>query len=66
LDHEVGLGHQDEDLNKQSLLSYMDYVHIPVDFDNPTLEEFEDFPPIMDRDGNTRTMKRILALLELW
>ena len=26
----------------------MDYVHIPVDFDNPTLEEFEDFPPVME------------------
>ena len=34
----------------------MDYVHIPVDFENPTIEDFEDFSAVMNRDGNTRTL----------
>jgi protein tyrosine phosphatase (PTP) superfamily phosphohydrolase (DUF442 family) len=34
----------------------MDYVHIPVDFENPTLEDFEDFSAIMNRDKQRRTL----------
>ena len=34
----------------------MDYVHIPVDFDNPTLEDFEDFAAVMNRDKQSRTL----------
>lgn len=34
----------------------MDYVHIPVDFDRPTLDDFEDFASIMNRDRNVRTL----------
>jgi protein tyrosine phosphatase (PTP) superfamily phosphohydrolase (DUF442 family) len=34
----------------------MDYVHIPVDFDNPTVEDFEDFSAVMNRDRNIRTL----------
>lgn len=29
----------------------MDYVHIPVDFENPTLEDFEDFAAVINRDS---------------
>ena len=28
----------------------MDYLHIPVDFDRPTLADFEDFATVMNRD----------------
>ena len=34
----------------------MDYVHIPVDFDQPTLDDFEDFAAVMNRNGDTRTL----------
>lgn len=34
----------------------MDYVHIPVDFDHPTLEDFEDFAAVMNRDRQKRTL----------
>lgn len=34
----------------------MDYIQIPVDFENPTLTDFEDFSAIMNRDGNIRTL----------
>lgn len=34
----------------------MDYVHIPVDFDQPTLDDFEDFAAILSRDKSTRTL----------
>ena len=34
----------------------MDYVHIPVDFDQPTLEDFEYFSAIMNREENIRTL----------
>ncbi|NOR19109.1 MAG: phosphatase [Xanthomonadales bacterium] len=34
----------------------MDYVHIPVDFDKPTLEDFEDFAAVMNRDKGARTL----------
>lgn len=34
----------------------MDYVHIPVDFENPTLEDFEDFAAVMNRDKQRRTL----------
>lgn len=34
----------------------MDYVHIPVDFDRPTSEDFEDFAAVMNRDKNVRTL----------
>ena len=34
----------------------MDYLHIPVDFDRPTLEDFEDFAAVMNRDFKIRTL----------
>lgn len=34
----------------------MDYVHIPVDFENPSLEDFEDFAAVMNRDQQERTL----------
>ena len=34
----------------------MDYVHIPVDFDKPTLKDFEDFAAILNRDTRERTL----------
>jgi protein tyrosine phosphatase (PTP) superfamily phosphohydrolase (DUF442 family) len=34
----------------------MDYIHIPVDFDRPTLDDFEDFASVLNRDKNTRTL----------
>ena len=34
----------------------MDYVHIPVDFENPTLEDFEDFAAVINRDRDKRTL----------
>ncbi len=34
----------------------MDYVHIPVDFENPTLEDFEDFAAVINRDMAKRTL----------
>ena len=34
----------------------MDYVHIPVDFENPTLEDFEDFAAVINRDKAKRTL----------
>ena len=34
----------------------MDYVNIPVDFDRPTLEDFEDFAAVLNRDKNIRTL----------
>ena len=34
----------------------MDYLHIPVDFENPTIEDFEDFAAVMNRDQKVRTL----------
>jgi len=34
----------------------MDYVHIPVDFDKPTLKDFEDFAAVLNRDKKERTL----------
>jgi protein tyrosine phosphatase (PTP) superfamily phosphohydrolase (DUF442 family) len=34
----------------------MDYVHIPVDFENPTLEDFEDFAAVINREKQERTL----------
>jgi len=34
----------------------MDYVHIPVDFDKPTLQDFEDFAAVLNRDKQERTL----------
>ena len=34
----------------------MDYVHIPVDFDKPTLKDFEDFSAVLNRDKQERTL----------
>ena len=34
----------------------MDYLHIPVDFDRPTLADFEDFTSVMMRDPKVRTL----------
>ena len=34
----------------------MDYLHIPVDFDRPTIEDFEDFAAVLNRDKSVRTL----------
>lgn len=34
----------------------MDYLHIPVDFDRPTMADFEDFASVLNRDKNVRTL----------
>lgn len=34
----------------------MDYLQIPVDFDRPTLEDFEDFAAVLNREENIRTL----------
>jgi protein tyrosine phosphatase (PTP) superfamily phosphohydrolase (DUF442 family) len=34
----------------------MDYLHIPVDFERPTLDDFEDFVAVLKRDKNIRTL----------
>lgn len=34
----------------------MDYVHIPVDFDRPTIDDFEDFAAVLNRDRTVRTL----------
>ena len=34
----------------------MDYVHIPVDFENPSQQDFEDFAAVMNRDPGRRTL----------
>ncbi|MGB7451054.1 MAG: protein tyrosine phosphatase family protein [Lysobacterales bacterium] len=34
----------------------MDYLHIPVDFDRPMLEDFEDFAAVLNRDKGLRTL----------
>jgi len=34
----------------------MDYVHIPVDFDNPTLEDFKAFAAIMEQPAKLNTL----------
>ena len=34
----------------------MDYLHIPVDFEQPALEDFEDFAAVLKRDKNIRTL----------
>jgi protein tyrosine phosphatase (PTP) superfamily phosphohydrolase (DUF442 family) len=34
----------------------MDYLHIPVDFDRPTSEDFEDFAAVMNRNKKVRTL----------
>ena len=33
----------------------MDYVHIPVDFENPILDDFEDFAAIINRDREKKS-----------
>ena len=34
----------------------MDYLHIAVDFGQPTLEDFEDFASVLNRDKEVRTL----------
>jgi protein tyrosine phosphatase (PTP) superfamily phosphohydrolase (DUF442 family) len=34
----------------------MDYLHIPVDFGQPTIEDFETFAAVLNRDKNIRTL----------
>jgi len=34
----------------------MDYLQIPVDFERPTLEDFEDFAAVLNRDKSVRTL----------
>lgn len=34
----------------------MDYLHIPVDFNQPTLEDFEDFASVLNHDKEVRTL----------
>lgn len=34
----------------------MDYLHIPVDFDQPTARDFEDFASVLNQDKEVRTL----------
>ncbi len=34
----------------------MDYLQIPVDFDRPTIDDFEDFAAVLNRDKSIRTL----------
>jgi len=34
----------------------MEYLHIPVDFDRPELDDFEDLASVLNRDKNIRTL----------
>lgn len=34
----------------------MDYLHIPVDFDRPVIDDFEDFAAVLNRDKTIRTL----------
>lgn len=34
----------------------MDYLHIPVDFDKPTTDDFEELASVLNRDRNIRTL----------
>ena len=34
----------------------MEYLHIPVDFDRPAVEDFEAFAAVLNRDQNVRTL----------
>lgn len=34
----------------------MDYVHIPVDWDNPATEDFEEFAAMLNRDRHVKTL----------
>lgn len=34
----------------------MDYLHIPVDFDRPAIDDFEDFAAVLNRDRTIRTL----------
>jgi protein tyrosine phosphatase (PTP) superfamily phosphohydrolase (DUF442 family) len=34
----------------------MDYLHIPVDFDSPAIDDFEDLASVLNRDINIRTL----------
>ena len=51
-DNDTAIDNEDRVVKKLD----MDYVHIPVDFDKPTLEDFEDFSAIMNRAGKIRTL----------
>lgn len=34
----------------------MDYLHLPVDFEQPDIADFEDFAAVLNRDKNIRTL----------
>lgn len=51
-DNETAIDSEDRVVKKLG----MDYVHIPVDFENPTLDDFEDFAAVMNRDTRQRTL----------
>jgi len=51
-DNHTAIEAEDRVVKKQG----MDYVHIPVDFENPTLEDFEDFAAVINRDREKRTL----------
>jgi protein tyrosine phosphatase (PTP) superfamily phosphohydrolase (DUF442 family) len=51
-DNHTAIEHEDRHVKKLG----MDYVHIPVDFDKPTLADFEDFAAVMNRDPSRRTL----------
>jgi len=34
----------------------MDYLHIPVDFERPAIDDFEDFAAVLNRDRTIRTL----------
>jgi protein tyrosine phosphatase (PTP) superfamily phosphohydrolase (DUF442 family) len=51
-DDETAIEKEDRVVKAQA----MDYVQIPVDFDKPTLEDFEDFAAVLNRDPGKRTL----------
>lgn len=51
-DNESALDHEDRWVKSLG----MDYVHIPVDFGQPEIADFEDFAAILNRDKTIRTL----------
>lgn len=51
-DNESALEHEDRVVKSLG----MDYLQIPVDFERPAVEDFEDFAAVMNRDRTIRTL----------
>ncbi|MGA9572505.1 MAG: protein tyrosine phosphatase family protein [Lysobacterales bacterium] len=51
-DNKSALEHEDRVVKSLG----MDYLHIPVDFDSPAVDDFEDFAAVLNRDRTIRTL----------